>query len=218
MKKILYIIWILLYSMPLIAQDYNMKRYGMINIQTADNSIRVELMYARPDNFTGHVLYKSLKKAYLHPNAMRGLIKAQRELKRLHPGYRLIVYDAARPMSVQQEMWNVVRGTSKDIYVSNPAHGGGLHNYGLAVDISILDENGKPLPMGTKVDHLGIEAHITNERNLVQRGKITKQERENRLLLRRVMRSAGFRALHSEWWHFNWCSRQEAKRRYKIIP
>lgn len=204
--------------MPLIAQDYNMKRYGMINIQTADNSIRVELMYARPDNFTGHVLYKSLKKAYLHPNAMRGLIKAQRELKRLHPGYRLIVYDAARPMSVQQEMWNVVRGTSKDIYVSNPAHGGGLHNYGLAVDISILDENGKPLPMGTKVDHLGIEAHITNERNLVQRGKITKQERENRLLLRRVMRSAGFRALHSEWWHFNWCSRQEAKRRYKIIP
>ena len=204
--------------MPLIAQDYNMERDGMINIQTADSSIRVELMYARPDNFTGHVLYKSLKEAYLHPNAMRGLIKAQRELKRLHPGYRLIVYDAARPMSVQQEMWNVVRGTSKDIYVSNPAHGGGLHNYGLAVDISILDENGKPLPMGTKVVHLGIEAHITNERSLVQRGKITKQERENRLLLRRVMRSAGFRALHSEWWHFNWCSRQEAKRRYKIIP
>ena len=67
------------------------------------------------------------------------------------------------------------------------SHGGGLHNYGLAVDISILDENGKPLPMGTKVDHLGIEAHITNERSLVQRGKITKQERENRLLLRRVM-------------------------------
>ncbi len=218
MKSILYIIWILLYSMPLIAQDYNMERYGMINIQTADSSIRVELMYARPDNFTGHVLYKSLKEAYLHPNAMRGLIKAQRELRRLHPGYRLIVYDAARPMSVQQEMWNVVRGTSKDIYVSNPAHGGGLHNYGLAVDISILDKNGKPLPMGTKVDHLGIEAHITNERSLVQRGKITKQERENRLLLRRVMRSAGFRALHSEWWHFNWCSRQEAKRRYKIIP
>lgn len=175
-------------------------------------------MYARADNFTGKVLYKDLREAYLHPDAMRGLSRAQQELKRLHPGYRLIVYDAARPMSVQQQMWNVVQGTSKDIYVSNPAHGGGLHNYGLAVDISVLDKKGQPLPMGTKVDHLGREAHITNEEDLIKRGKITKQERQNRLLLRRVMRSAGFRALPSEWWHFNWCSRQEAKKRYKIIP
>lgn len=74
-------------------------------------------------------------------------------------------------MSVQQKMWNVVKGTSKYIYVSNPARGGGLHNYGLAVDISILDEAGNPLPMGTEVDHLGPEAHITNEAALVQSGK-----------------------------------------------
>ncbi len=116
-------------------------------------------------------------------------------------------------MSVQQKMWNVVKGTSKYIYVSNPARGGGLHNYGLAVDISILDEAGNPLPMGTKVDHLGPEAHITNEAALVQSGKMTKQEQANRQLLRSVMRTAGFRALPSEWWHFNWCSRQEAKQK-----
>ena len=35
-----------------------------------------------------------------------------------------------------------------------------MHNYGLAVDVSIADEKGNPLPMGTKVDHLGKEAHI----------------------------------------------------------
>lgn len=128
------------------------------------------------------------------------------------------MYDAARPMSVQQKMWNVVKGTSKYIYVSNPARGGGLHNYGLAVDISILDEAGNPLPMGTEVDHLGPEAHITNEAALVQSGKMTKQEQANRQLLRSVMRAAGFRALPSEWWHFNWCSRQEAKQKYKVIP
>lgn len=213
---------LLLCSISLSAQQSNtakrMQALGFVNIAKADTTIRVELMYARADNFTGKVLYKDLREAYLHPDAMRGLSKAQQELKRLHPGYRLIVYDAARPMSVQQQMWNVVQGTSKDIYVSNPAHGGGLHNYGLAVDISILDKKGQPLPMGTKVDHLGREAHITNEEDLIKRGKITKQERQNRLLLRRVMRSAGFRALPSEWWHFNWCSRQEAKKRYKIIP
>ena len=121
-------------------------------------------------------------------------------------------------MSVQKKMWNVVEGTSKYKYVSNPNRGGGLHNYGLAVDISIQDSLGQPLPMGTKVDHLGVEAHITDEIGLVHNGKISETERQNRLLLRKVMKEAGFRALPSEWWHFNFCSRDVAKQKYKLIP
>ena len=74
--------------------------------------------------------------------AAKALLQAQKRLKELYPGYSLIIYDAARPMSVQQKMWNVVKGTSQNIYVSNPARGGGLHNYGLAVDVSIADEKG----------------------------------------------------------------------------
>ncbi len=95
--------------------------------------------------------------------------------------------------------------------------GGGLHNYGLAVDVSIADEKGNPLPMGTKVDHLGKEAHIDTEAAMVQQGIITAQERKNRLLLRRVMTDAGYKPLRSEWWHFNFRSREEAKRNYKVI-
>ena len=94
----------------------------------------------------------------------------------------------------------------------------GLHNYGLAVDISILDDKGTPLPMGTPIDHLGKEAHITEEATLVAQGKLTEQERENRLLLRQVMKEAGFRPLSSEWWHFNRVGRQTAKERYRVIP
>lgn len=191
---------------------------GFINILEADSSIAIELMYTRADNFTGQVLYEDLHEAYLHPDAMESLSKAQRLLKELHPDYSLIVYDAARPMSVQQKMWNVVKGTSKQIYVSNPARGGGLHNYGLAVDVSILDGQGIPLSMGTPVDYLGKEAHITEEAQLVKNGKISEQERENRLLLRRIMKDAGFRSLPSEWWHFNRYSRQTAKERYQVIP
>lgn len=101
-------------------------------------------MYTRADNFTGTLLYEDLKEAYLHPDAMKSLKRAQRLLKEQYPGYSLIVYDAARPLSVQQKMWDVVKGTSKYIYVSNPSRGGGLHNYGLAVDISILDDKGTP--------------------------------------------------------------------------
>ena len=191
---------------------------GLVNISELDSTFIINLMYATPDNFTGQLLYGDLKEAYLHPDAAKSLLQAHLLLKAEHPGYRLVIYDAARPMSVQKKMWDVVKGTSKYFYVSNPARGGGLHNYGLAVDISILDEAGVPLPMGTKVDHLGPEAHITNEAALVQSGKMTKQEQENRQLLRTIMRAAGFRTLSSEWWHFNWCSRQEAKQKYRVIP
>lgn len=191
---------------------------GYENIAERDSTIAIDLMYARPDNFVGRVLYRELREAYLHPLAMECLLKAQRLLRERHPGYSLIVYDAARPMSVQQQMWNVVKGTSKSRYVSNPAHGGGLHNYGLAVDISIVDSLHRPLPMGTPVDHLGPAAHITNEAALVAQGRITAAERANRLLLRSVMKEAGFRPLPSEWWHFNYCSRPEARRRFKPIP
>lgn len=191
---------------------------GLIKITDIDPTLAVKLIYATPDNFTGQVLYDSVKEAYLHPDAAQALARAHEALKKLHPSYRLIVYDAARPMSVQRKMWNVVKGTSKNIYVSNPAHGGGLHNYGLAVDVSILDSLGRPVPMGTEIDHLGSEAHITQEPQLVKSGKISEAERQNRLLLRQVMRAGGFRPLPSEWWHFNLCSRNEARARYPLIP
>lgn len=191
---------------------------GMVNIAEADSTIMVSLMYSRPDNFTGQVLYKELREAYLHPRAARALIRAQKILHKTHPEYRLIVFDAARPMHIQRKMWKAVRGTALNIYVSNPAHGGGLHNYGLAVDISISNNKGDTLDMGTKIDYMGAAAHIDSEQYMANKGIITRKALHNRRLLRRVMRQAGFRALHTEWWHFNYCSRNMAKRHYKIIP
>ncbi|EGJ70636.1 peptidase M15D vanX D-ala-D-ala dipeptidase [Bacteroides coprosuis DSM 18011] len=195
----------------------SLEKRGMINLKEEDPSIHVHLMYAYADNFVGEILYDDLKEAYLHPLAAKALIKAHQYLKELHPQYSFIVYDACRPMSVQQKMWNKVKHTTKAKYVSNPANGGGLHNYGMAVDISILDEKGKPLSMGTPVDHLGYQAHIDNEEELVKKGIISLQEKRNRELLRSVMRRAGFRALPSEWWHFNKISRAEARKNYKPI-
>lgn len=194
-----------------------MDSLGLVNIAHVDSTILVQLMYATPGNFTGEQLYGDLTEAYLHPDAAAAVAKAQQILKSLHPSYKLIVYDAARPMSVQQKMWDAVKGTPKYIYVSNPAHGGGLHNYGLAVDISIADSLNTPLPMGTEVDFMGAASHITNEAQLVKEKKITAWERDNRLLLRKVMKEAGFRPLPGEWWHFNLCSRKEAMARYSLI-
>lgn len=197
--------------------ERHMKQQGMVDIQQIDPTIKVSLMYSRADNFTGRVLYTDLHHAYLHPQAARALKRAQAELKKRYPNLSLKVYDAARPMSIQQRMWNVVKNTSKNIYVSNPAHGGGLHNYGLAVDVTICNAKGDTLDMGTKIDYMGKAAHIDNEAALVKSGRISRQALKNRQLLREVMRYAGFKALRTEWWHFNYISRATAKKYYKVI-
>ncbi|MDE7378877.1 MAG: M15 family metallopeptidase [Paraprevotella sp.] len=216
------IIWLAINGATLHAQQPGptaqaMEKQGFVDVRRIDSSIQVSLMYARADNFTGQTLYTDLREAYLHPKAAHALAKAQRILKARHPELSLKVYDAARPMHIQQKMWDVVSGTPKAIYVSNPKNGGGLHNYGMAVDITLCDAQGDTLPMGTHIDYLGRLAHIDTETEMEKQGLITKEARMNRELLRTVMRQAGFRPLRTEWWHFNFITRKEAKARYKVI-
>ena len=117
--------------------ERSLEQRGLVDVSVAVPGVFVSLMYARPDNFVGRVLYTDLHRAYLLPETARALHRAQTALQRKYPDYALKVYDAARPMRIQQRMWNAVAGTSKNIYVSNPARGGGLHNYGLAVDLTL---------------------------------------------------------------------------------
>lgn len=189
---------------------------GFLRIQDLDNTIAVDMMYAKPDNFVGEVMY-DFTEAYLHPKAAHAVVKANKLLAKLRPGYRLCIYDATRPMRVQQKMWNKVKGTPQQNYVSNPKNGGGLHNYGLAVDVSIIDEKGDSIDMGTAVDALTPLSHIDKEEELVRTGKMTKEAMENRRLLRRVMREAGFKTIRTEWWHFNYTTRADARANYKVV-
>ena len=195
-----------------------MAAMGFVDVRKVDSTIKVSLMYARADNFTGKVLYDDLREAYLHPAAAKALAKAQRILHKTHPELSLKVYDAARPMHIQQKMWNVVAGTSKSIYVSNPKNGGGLHNYGMAVDVTLCDNKGDTIPMGTRIDYMGVLAHIDKEAAAVAKKQMTSEAKKNRELLRSVMRQAGFKALRTEWWHFNYISRAQARAHYKVIP
>ena len=198
--------------------ERDMLRQGMVDVAQLDTTLHVDLMYARSDNFMGRVLYTGLRRAYLHPLAARALVKAQRLLRQLRPDLSLKVYDAARPMHIQQAMWNAVAGTDKRIYVSNPRNGGGLHNYGMAVDVTLCHaQTGDTLPMGTVIDHLGPEAHTDREDSLLAQGLISRQALAHRRLLRQVMQQAGFIPLKTEWWHFNKISRAQAKAHYKPI-
>lgn len=217
--KSFFLLLALLLSSFIQAEDLDtyLRNKGLVDISTLDSTIRVQLVYATPDNFLQKSVYTSITRAWLHPEAAKKLLAAQQLLKKEHPELTLVVYDAARPMEVQRKMWALVRGTDKVNYVSNPANGGGLHNYGMAVDVTILDEQGQPLPMGTPFDFFGEEAHTNNEEALLAAGKITDEAYNNRHLLRRIMRHAGFRVIPYEWWHFNACSRAEARESYPVL-
>lgn len=191
--------------------------FGLQDIAEVDSTIAVRLVYATPNNFLGHILYQDIHHAFVIPAMAQKLVKAQQRLKSLRPDLSLLIYDAARPLSVQREMWESVKGTPNVSFVANPAKGRGMHNYGAAVDITLIDSVGAPLPMGSEHDYFGPEARIDHEDELLANGLITKQELENRLLLRQVMTESGFLPCVSEWWHFNHIPSIRAKQELKII-
>jgi len=216
-----YIFPFLLLCLPLSGQttdwDNRLSGMGFVDIGTLDSTIHVHLIYATSSNFMNRAVYTGMTKAWLHPDAARKLIQAQQNLKKDYPDLSLLIYDAARPMEVQRQMWELVRGTQYIYYVANPANLNGRHNYGMAVDVTIVDEEGRPLSMGTHFDFFGEEAHTDKEEALVKAGKITEEAFHNRRLLRRIMQQAGFTPVASEWWHFNACSAEVAKAGYKVI-
>lgn len=194
-----------------------MLHYGMVDVKSLVPEIMVDLRYATSDNFTRRQLYTDLDRAYLEKGFAERLAKAQMLLSKRRPGYRFIIFDAARPISVQRRMYAVVADTPQKVYVAD-GNRGGRHNYGVAVDLSIVDENGDLLDMGTPFDHFGKEAHTDQEDALVQQGLITAEARANRQLLRQIMGEVGLRCYHREWWHFQErIDIREVRRRYRLL-
>lgn len=203
---------------PVSTLEKKMIDMGLVDVQKIDSTIAVDIKYSTTDNFMKRDVYGDFDKAYLQKEVAVKLAKAEQYLDKLKKGYRLIVYDAARPQSVQKFMWDSVNiPFSKKInYIANPLTGS-LHSYGCAVDISILDSNNKALDMGTPFDYMDVEAGSGNESVLMDNGLLKQLQTDNRKLLRQVMQYAGFFNVQSEWWHFNACRIEEAKKKYKII-
>lgn len=197
--------------------EKKMREMGLVDIHDLDSTIAVQMIYAAPYNFMGKVLYKDVRKAFMLPALAEKVVAANRELKKLRPDVNIIIYDAARPLSVQQEMWEMVKGTEMDYYVANPEKRNGLHNYGAAVDVTLMDCTQHPLPMGSEYDYFGVEANTDDEAGLLAKGRITQREFENRLLLRKVMTDQGLLTIKSEWWHFNLVTSDEARETLQII-
>lgn len=191
---------------------------GLEKVDTLRNSIAVHLRYSTEDNFVGKDVYGNLEEAYLQPEALKKLYVAAQLLTEDNPELKLLIWDAARPRRIQQILWDTVEIplTERSQYVANPKSGS-IHNYGCAVDLTLVDSSGNILDMGTGYDDFSKLAHIDKETDLVSAGELTTEQVEHRLLLRSVMTKAGFIPLGSEWWHFDAFSREETKSRFKIV-
>ena len=199
--------------------EKSLQEQGLVNIQKEISGIQVELKYSTLDNFFQQDVYGDLTQCYLQPVAAEMLGKAQASLQKEYPNLSLLVYDGVRPLRVQQILWDSLDkpDSIKPLYVSDPKIGG-LHNYGLAVDLTIFDlKSGKPLDMGTSFDYFGYPAYPDRELQMLAEEKITKAQVANREILRKVMKGAGFTGIGSEWWHFNAFSRKEAKEKFSLI-
>ncbi len=199
--------------------DTKMREYGLVDIQTLNPEIIVELKYSTTDNFVGKDMYGELNKAYFVRDFALKIVDAQRILKEKYPQYTLLIYDAARPISVQRAMRRVVEGTEFENFVADGTRGG-RHNYGVAVDLTIATLDGTPLDMGTDFDALTdastvkgtpdnsdiktrtISVFSSYINGLAQRGVISYEAAANRILLMEVMCEAGLVPYRREWWHF----------------
>jgi zinc D-Ala-D-Ala dipeptidase len=193
---------------------------GLIDVQTLNPNIWVELKYSTADNFMRTNVYGNLKKAYLQKLPAEMLHKAQKLLTAKDSNLHLLVYDAVRPVWVQWKMWNLLDTIpiSKRVnFVSNPKNKS-VHNFGAAVDLTICNQFGEPLDMGAGFDDIREIAYPRKEAYFLSKGLLTTEHINNRNLLREVMKKAGFRNLETEWWHFNAMSRDEAKRKYQAVP
>ena len=164
--------------------------------------IAVDLRYAGPNNFLGRDLYSPYDCAWLHVEAASALERAVAWLAGHRPGARVLVLDALRPQRVQQQLWDALSGTDLQMYLAEPGRGS-IHSYGMALDVTILDEAGAELDMGTGFDDMTDLSHPALEEGFLARGDLTSEQVANRQLLRGAMSQAGFVGIHTEWWHFD---------------
>lgn len=193
---------------------------GLVDVQSVNPNILVDIKYSTTDNFMGENLYGDLKQAFLQPDIAARLGKVQEFLESKDSLLRLYVWDAVRPRNIQQKMWDALDSipvSQRGKFLSNPKNGS-LHNYAAAVDLSIFDlRTDTLLDMGAGFDDMQKIAYPALEAQFLASGELTQAQVNNRKLLREVMRSENFYNIPSEWWHFNAYSREKAKLKYDII-
>jgi len=161
----------------------------LVLLTSISPKIALDILYATPHNFTGEVLY-SKPVCYLRKKTADRLHRVFLHLQK--EGLGLKVFDGYRPLSIQKKLWNLIPDPR---YVADPKIGS-KHNRGAAVDLTLVDQEGKELSMPTAFDDFSEKAHRDYQGG-------SSDALFNRNLLETAMVAEGFLPLPTEWWHFD---------------
>lgn len=169
---------------------------------------------------------------YLRRGVLERLIQAQRSLQQQHPNWRILIFDAYRPIAVQQYMVDysftqAVAAQGKTVeqltphdrqtileevyqFWAVPSHDPATpppHSTGAAIDITLVDATGQEIDMGSPIDEMSPRSfpdYFADKSNSSLPEAVRIAIHNNRLLLKQIMTDAGFQQHPKEWWHFSW--------------
>jgi len=177
-----------------IADTFNPKDWT--EVTDLDASILLDLRYATTNNFMEEKVYEC-GRCFLRHKVAEAIVKAHQDLQK--QGMGLKMFDCYRPRPIQWKLWNKVPNPK---YVADPRKGS-MHNRGSAIDLTIVDENGEQLDMGTKYDYFGKEGWTFYK-------DLPEEVLNNRKLLRETLAKVGLKHIKTEWWHFAYRSKRYA--------
>ena len=137
---------------------------------------------------------------------------------KLPDGYKLLIWDAWRPIEVQEALYRkfeeqvklenpaaapekIAELTSKFVSLpSNDPQKPSPHFTGGAIDLTIADSSGIPLNMGTEFDDFSERAATS----YFEDNSISPEAQRNRRMLYNLMVGEGFTNYNEEWWHFDY--------------
>lgn len=165
---------------------------GAVDLRALLPRAQFDLLFASPNNVTGHALYPPVPLLENHTADM--LYEAYQIF--LEDGYLLKIYDAYRPLSAQYALFDAVQDVR---FIADPENWGSWHQRGRAVDISLVDLNtGEELEMPTPMHTFTTTAMRTRS------SRWSDQARANVDYMTEVMTGVGFGIIDTEWWHFEY--------------
>jgi len=180
------------------------------------NEVVLDLKYATNDNFMKQNVYSGFNRCFVSPVTHLMFTKACAELRLFHPDLQFLIWDALRPRAVQILFHTHLKGTPFENYIASP-YPGSLHNFGMAMDLTLQTKDGQPLDMGTDFDDFSDLSQPKLEKKFLASGQLTQQQFNNRLLLRQILEDQGFQVLEHEWWHFNALPKNEVYQQFPIL-
>lgn len=181
---------------------------GFVYLHQVDSSIKIHLKYFTTDNFLGAKVNGYNREVCIcTEEAAQALKMAQQEVQ--EKGWSLIVFDAYRPQKAVDHFMEWAANIDdtltkskfypnidkKDLFKLNYIASKSSHSRGSTFDVSILDEEGNQLDMGTSFDFFGPKSWPSYE-------GVSKEQKANRMYLQSIMKKHGFNPYKEEWWHF----------------